>query len=343
MKTVYLIFGLLISNISFGQNVQARLSMAIKGLEKDAQFKHAVISLYVVDSKTGKVVFDKNSQVGLAPASCQKVITSVSAFEMLGKEYRYKTELGYSGEIKSGYLKGSINITGYGDPTFGSWRYKNTTAEKILDTLYAIIADKLKISSLDVIYVDNSKWGSQTLPDGWIWQDMGNYYGAGCSSFNWNENQYTIKLKPGKQVGDKVELISMNPFPGIQMLNELTTGAKGSGDQAYIYFSPYSALAFIRGTVPRGVDSFFISGSSTDGAYSFSGLMAEKLNRSGLTLKNGNYSMFNAFMNNQFYSVLQPEKILGTLYSPPLDSINYWFLKKKCESLWRSICKNNCV
>ncbi|MBL0183822.1 MAG: D-alanyl-D-alanine carboxypeptidase [Chitinophagaceae bacterium] len=106
MKTVYLIFGLLLSNISFGQNVQARLSMAIKGLEKDAQFKHAVISLYVVDSKTGKVVFDKNSQVGLAPASCQKVITSVSAFEMLGKEYRYKTELGYSGEIKRGYLKG---------------------------------------------------------------------------------------------------------------------------------------------------------------------------------------------------------------------------------------------
>jgi len=328
MKTVYLIFSLIVSTISFGQNMQARLSMAVKGLEKDEQFKHAIMSLFVVESKTGKVVFDKNSQVGLAPASCQKVVTSVSAFEMLGKQYRYKTELGYSGEIRDGYLKGSMNITGYGDPTLGSWRYKNTTAEKILDTFYAIIAGKLKINSLDVIYVDNSKWGSQTLPDGWIWQDMGNYYGAGCSSFNWNENQYTIKLKPGKQVGDKVELISMKPFPGIQMLNELTTGPKGSGDQAYIYFSPYSALGFIRGTVPAGVDSFFISGSSTDGAYSFSGMMADKLNKSGITLNNGNYSMFNAFMNNQSYSVLQPEKILGTLYSPPIDSINFWFLKK---------------
>ena len=78
MKTVYLFIGLIVSSISFGQNVQARLSMAVKGLEKDEQFKHAIISLYVVDSKTGNVVFDRNSQVGLAPASCQKVVTSVS-------------------------------------------------------------------------------------------------------------------------------------------------------------------------------------------------------------------------------------------------------------------------
>ena len=51
-------------------------------------------SLYVIDAKTGKVVFDKNSQIGLAPASTQKIITSVTAFELLGKDYRYKTELG---------------------------------------------------------------------------------------------------------------------------------------------------------------------------------------------------------------------------------------------------------
>src|SRR5262245_43021098 len=114
MKTVYWLIGLLSCHISFAQNVQTRLGVAMKGLENDVQFKHAVISLYVVDSKTGKVVFDKNSQTGLAPASCQKVVTSASAFELLGKEYKYKTEFGYSGEITGDYLKGSINITGYG-------------------------------------------------------------------------------------------------------------------------------------------------------------------------------------------------------------------------------------
>ena len=124
MKTFFFFFFLVISTISFGQKHDARLATAFKVFESDTRFKHALISLYVVDSKTGKVAFDKNSQVGLAPASCLKVVTSAAAFDLLGKDYRYKTALGISGDIIDGHLNGSINITGYGDPTLGSWRYK---------------------------------------------------------------------------------------------------------------------------------------------------------------------------------------------------------------------------
>ena len=57
----------------------------------------------MIDAKSGEVIFDKNSQLGLAPASTQKIITSVTAFELLGKDYRYKTKLGYElGELYRG-------------------------------------------------------------------------------------------------------------------------------------------------------------------------------------------------------------------------------------------------
>ena len=59
MKTFFLVFSLVISTISYGQKHDARLAAAYKVFEADARFKHALISLYVVDSKTGKVVFDK--------------------------------------------------------------------------------------------------------------------------------------------------------------------------------------------------------------------------------------------------------------------------------------------
>jgi D-alanyl-D-alanine carboxypeptidase/D-alanyl-D-alanine-endopeptidase (penicillin-binding protein 4) len=310
------------------QNIAAKLSVAVKGMESDPQFRHAIISMYVVDSKTGNMLFEKNAQIGMAPASCQKVITSASAFELLGKDYTYKTELGYSGDIKGDYLKGSINVTGYGDPTLGSWRYKSTAPDKIIDHFFDAVVAKLKIKSFDAVYINNTKWGSQTTPDGWIWQDIGNYYGAGCSAFNWNENQYTIKLKPGKKEGDKVEIVSFKPHPGIDMQNELTTGPRGSGDKTYIYAPPYSAIGFIRGTVPAGEDSFFVSGSTTDGAYTFGTALAGKFYNSGITLTNGIHSVFNSYMNHQFYIPSQPETMLETIYSPPLDSINYWFLKK---------------
>ena len=77
----------------------------------------------VVDVKTGKPVYDHNAQIGLAAASTQKLFTSVASFELLGKQYRYKTVLGYDGKIENGILNGNLHINGYGDPTMGSWRY----------------------------------------------------------------------------------------------------------------------------------------------------------------------------------------------------------------------------
>ena len=101
MKTIFLTVYACICSVAMAQNITVQLSTAINKLESDEQFKHAIISMYVVDSKMGKVVFEKNAQTGLAPASCQKVVTSVSAFELLGKGYQYKTYIGkdYSSKI----------------------------------------------------------------------------------------------------------------------------------------------------------------------------------------------------------------------------------------------------
>src|ERR1041384_6292061 len=92
---------LLLVPVSFGQSIQQKLQQAYRQFEADSQMKHAISSLYVINAKTGEVVFDKNSQVGLAPASTQKIITAATAFELLGKDYRYKTDFGlYQGKEK---------------------------------------------------------------------------------------------------------------------------------------------------------------------------------------------------------------------------------------------------
>ena len=49
-------------------------------------------------------------------------------------------------------------------------------------------------------------WNTQRIPDGWIWQDIGNYYGAGASALNWRENQYDLILKSGKNIGERVKI-----------------------------------------------------------------------------------------------------------------------------------------
>jgi len=327
MKYILITLFCCVGSFCVAQNMDAKLSMAIKNIEADDQLKHATISFYVVDSKSGKVVFDKNAQIGLAPASCQKVVTSVSAFEMLGKEYHYITDLAIDGQLKNEKLTGNIYLIGYGDPTLGSWRWTSTNEKNVLNNLIAAVQQK-GIKEIDGnVFGYDRKWESNNTPRGWIWEDIGNYYGAGASSLNWRENQYDVILKAGEKVGDKATIEKIVPLlENVGLYSEVTTARKGSGDNAYIFLAPYGMSGFVRGTIPAGENSFKISGAMPNAAEQLTLTFVNELKAKNIKgiLFAGSY---NGIEVDKKDIPINPTTIF-TITSPPLDSINYWFLKK---------------
>ncbi len=325
------IFGItalcLVYSIAFSQNTETKIADAIKQLENDSQFRHATISLYVVDSKTGKPVFDKNSQVGLAPASCLKVITSVAAFELLGKDYRYKTEFGYDGKIEQDTLKGNLFVTASGDPTMGSFRWSETKQEIVMQRIISALQEKkIKVITGDLI-IDETKWETQATPGGWIWEDIGNYYGAGARGMNWHENQYDLILKPGKNVGDVVDILSTEPELQVSaLMNELKTGKAGTGDNSIIYLPEDGLIGYVRGTVPAGKEVFKVSGAMPDASLSFIKSFEDILKNNNINFDGKAKSSRLFFLNKEKMPLAS--KTLLTISSPLLDSINYWFLQK---------------
>jgi serine-type D-Ala-D-Ala carboxypeptidase/endopeptidase (penicillin-binding protein 4) len=332
-KSFFVAVCLLLVTGSRAQTVSQKLQKAFQQFQSDAQLKHAISSLYVIDAKTGKVVFDKNSQIGLAPASTQKIITSVTAFELLGKNFRYKTELGYRGEIQDNVLTGDFLIIGHGDPTLGSWRYATTSEEMILNKWITDIK-KTGIKKINGRFArDGTGWSDQLLPDGWIWQDIGNYYGAGTENLNWGENQYDLILKAGKKEGDSVEIIKMVPkLETVHFVNKLVTAAKGSGDNAYIYLPPYSDYGIISGTIPLGQENFKISGSLPIPGLLPLLRLRQKLENEKIDISG---SVDTHYVRNYFFGI----KIFSTIYSPALDSIIYWFNKKSINLYGEALIK----
>lgn len=223
--------------------------------------------------------------MGLAPASCQKVITAVAAFELLGKEYRYKTGFGYEGKITNGILNGNLYLAGSGDPTLGSWRWESTTEDQVVKEWINAIK-QAGITSLNGGMTFNNKgWGTETIPDGWIWQDIGNYYGAGASLLNWRENQYDLIIKSGRKIGDTCEIIRTNPkLYNASLICEVTTAAKGTGDNAFIYLPPYAEYGYVRGTIPSGENAFSISGSFPNSAVQLAFTIQEVLKREQINM-----------------------------------------------------------
>ncbi|MEO5562409.1 MAG: D-alanyl-D-alanine carboxypeptidase/D-alanyl-D-alanine-endopeptidase [Chitinophagaceae bacterium] len=309
------------------QPVTQKLQQAFQQFETDDQLKHAVSSLYVIDATTGQVVFNKNSQVGLAPASTQKIITGVTAFELLGDGYGYKTWLYLDGKVRNDTLLGNFIIKGSGDPTFGSARFDETKPTVILDALVKMLKEKnIRYITGDII-IDESSFESNGTPDGWIWQDIGNYYGAGAYAFNWQENQYDLFLKGGPDENDPVEIVKTEPELEVQVLNnELKSGPKGSGDNAYIYIPPYSSIGFVRGTIPADAQNFSISGSMPYPFFQFNKAFEKTLVSAGIKVRGRLLSSLNFAINKK--TLKYEDKSFSFFVSPSLALMMKWFLQK---------------
>jgi D-alanyl-D-alanine carboxypeptidase/D-alanyl-D-alanine-endopeptidase (penicillin-binding protein 4) len=320
------------------QDPALSLKKAIDALEKDPMLKHGIIALRVVDLNTGKVLFSHNDETGLAVASSQKVFTSAAAFELLGSAYRFKTELGYSGNIDGGILKGDIYVLGSGDPTLGSWRYENTRDSIILKEWVRDIRQSGIKRIEGTVKYDMSRFSKQTIPGGWIWEDLGNYYGAGSGAINWHENQYDLLMRSGNREGDSVVIIE-NAQARIEgpFYNELSAGSAASGDNAYIFLPLGNAEGYIRGTIPAGEKKFPVSGAMSNPSETLSASLKQvlALNQIGISDRTENKGDGMIISDSNKPGL----KILSTHFSPPMDSVVYWFLKRSINLYGEALVK----
>jgi D-alanyl-D-alanine carboxypeptidase/D-alanyl-D-alanine-endopeptidase (penicillin-binding protein 4) len=324
---IFWISATVISYSTLGQTPATKLEQALRILKADPQMKHALYGFYIRDSVTGKAVWDENSQVGFAPASCQKVIVSTASLELLGQDFQYQTRVAYDGSIQQGVLRGNLYIVASGDPSLGSWRYAGSRPDEVLEAIHGILQTAGITRIEGNILLDDHHFPLQPVPRGWVWEDLGNYYGAGAQGLNWHENQYDLDLEPGTRTGDSVRILAMRPpLDGDTLLNQLTTGPKGSGDQSNIYFSPMSRLGYITGTVPADGRTVTIAGAIPDPGHLFAVALLARLPTWNIAFQGGVRNSLDFARAHQPFPAFGT--VLGSLPSPSLDSLVYWFLKK---------------
>ncbi|HQS51432.1 MAG TPA: D-alanyl-D-alanine carboxypeptidase/D-alanyl-D-alanine-endopeptidase [Daejeonella sp.] len=333
------LFLILVFSISsaYAQGLKQKIENAYKTFESDPQMRYASGSLSVLNAETGDVIYSANGNTGLASASTLKTITSASAYHFLGKDFTWETTLGYSGSISAnGTLNGDIIITGGGDPALGSDRYDQSRSDQILNK-WADALTRTGIKNITgQIIADDRLFGTETMPGGWTWQDMGNYYGAGPSSLTWRENQFDMHFKSGR-VGEPAELVRTDPeMSYLKIVNEVKTGAPGTGDNVYAYSAPFSTVIYLRGTY--GVDlKKAISASVPDPAFDLAYRLQNKLRQSDIQVENGVVTARVLAANRK--PLLPQAKIISVHTSPPLHEIVYWFNQKSINLFGEHLIK----
>jgi D-alanyl-D-alanine carboxypeptidase/D-alanyl-D-alanine-endopeptidase (penicillin-binding protein 4) len=82
-----------------------------------------------VDLQTSAVIFERNADRSLLPASNEKLPVTVAALRELGASYRFRTEVLGRGYQEGPVWHGDLLLKGYGDPTLSSLQLARLAAQ----------------------------------------------------------------------------------------------------------------------------------------------------------------------------------------------------------------------
>ena len=139
-------------------NVQTRLD----SLVNDSLFKRTQLGLMVYDLSADSVLYSYGGKQTLRPASTMKLLTSITALDLLGSDYAYRTYLYYKGKIAGGVLSGDVWLVGGMDPLFDE-----KDMQVFAETLHRVGVDTIR----GHIMQDVSFKEEPLLGEGWCWDD----------------------------------------------------------------------------------------------------------------------------------------------------------------------------
>ena len=155
------------------------VDIKLNSMMNDPVLRNANWGFVVYDPKTKKVISSYNETASLIPASTTKLLTTETAMNLLGENFKWITQLEYSGTIEDGVLNGNLYIVGSGDPSLGTNKAGASSYSSIISDFKAAIADKgiKKVNGDIIIQTGVFKANkSQLLPESIVWLENGNYY-----------------------------------------------------------------------------------------------------------------------------------------------------------------------
>lgn len=159
-KTAFLFLIWWVSAASWAQSDSLRF--ALDSLLQDKMFETSQVGLMVYDLDGDSLLYTRNHKQLMRPASCMKLVTSITALDQLGANYDYQTRLYYTGQVEGRTLRGNIYCVGGFDPTL--------TVEDV--ALLAGCVQRMGIDSIcGQLVADYTMKEALDYGEGWCWDD----------------------------------------------------------------------------------------------------------------------------------------------------------------------------
>lgn len=271
-------FAALIALLCINANAQ---SLAKKMFEASAVTCNSNVGVLVVDVKTGKTIDSYRAGNMLPTASTMKVISTCTALELLGADYRWSTYFETDGEIVDNTLVGNLYVRGTGDPTLGSSRFGGIAvlaewAERLNEQGIRSIQGRV-IADMSAFHPGDA------MNEGWTFGDMGNYYGMGIFGLNWRDNTMRITLSSG-EVAETAEYLGSEPYDPRLHFTSYAICVANDEDNGYAHGVAFNYERTITGEIPAGQGTFSINGDLPNPGLTLAEELTAELGNKGISV-----------------------------------------------------------
>lgn len=197
----------------------ANLSSRIDRLLASPALVHGTQGVIVQSLSTGRVLYERNADLALVPASNFKLLVSAAALDRFGPEHRLLTRVCFTGNVGSnGALSGDIVLVGGGDPLL--------SRADLLELARAVAAKGVR-SVTGAVVGDDTLFDDVRLGLGWAWSDEPYYYSAEISALCLDGNAVDVYVSPGAGAGESARVRIDPPTSFVRVENTAVTALSG--------------------------------------------------------------------------------------------------------------------
>ena len=145
----------------------------------------ASVSIVVLDTPTGNLIYAKNPDLYLMPASTQKILTAVAATHRLDNEAPFTTNMWIYGEVNNKVLHGDVVIKGTGDPSL--------TTQKLQQLISKLSEHTIQRIQGNIVLLDQH-FDQRTHIPGTFWEEQNDCYCPQASALSLDDNCFDVYL-----------------------------------------------------------------------------------------------------------------------------------------------------
>ncbi|OZC04730.1 D-alanyl-D-alanine carboxypeptidase/D-alanyl-D-alanine-endopeptidase [Rubricoccus marinus] len=196
----------------------AEMATILAEILDDPDLPRAIWGIHVQDLTTSRTLLARNADLTLLPASTMKLLTTATALDALGPDFRYTTQLFHFGDEVGGTLRGDLVIRGAGDPTFGSEWVSADPLKNWAEALYEAGVRRVE----GRIIGDDDRFEDAAYAEGWDVSHIATEsYAPASGGLAWGDNLMAVRFRGGE--------VSVDPPGFVEFVTDLAAERRGGG------------------------------------------------------------------------------------------------------------------